>query len=168
MEEEVNQRVATMIVSTSKMSAGVLARAMQRFLANEHQALNRHAIERQAAKAQEHGKMKFRELMAQNVGTESMEINNDNIRSFDKVARKYNIDYALKKDATQDPPKYFIFFKSRDRDSMTLAFKEFIKKNEQEKEKKPMKQKLKEYEEMRKKLNKQRSKEKHKHKERSL
>ncbi len=36
MEEEVNQRVATMIVSTSKMSAGVLARAMQRFLANEH------------------------------------------------------------------------------------------------------------------------------------
>ena len=60
MEEEVNQRVATMMVSTSKMSAGVLARAMQRFLANEHQALNRHAIERQNAKAQEHGKMKFK------------------------------------------------------------------------------------------------------------
>lgn len=35
MEEEVNQRVATMMVSTSKMSAGVLARAMQRFLAIE-------------------------------------------------------------------------------------------------------------------------------------
>ena len=168
MEEEVNQRVATMMVSTSKMSAGVLARAMQRFLANEHQALNRHAIERQNAKAQEHGKMKFKDLMAQNAGAESIEINNDNIRSFDKVARKYNIDYALKKDATQDPPKYFIFFKARDRDAMTQAFREFVKKNELEKEKKPMKQKLKEYEEMRKKLNKQRAKEKHKHKERSL
>ena len=46
--------------------------------------------------------------------------------------------------------------------------REFVKKNELEKEKKPMKQKLKEYEEMRKKLNKQRAKEKHKHKERSL
>lgn len=29
MEEEVNQRVATMMVSTSKMSAGVLARFLQ-------------------------------------------------------------------------------------------------------------------------------------------
>ncbi len=168
MEEEVNQRVATMIVSTSKMSAGVLARAMQRFLANEHQAINRHAMEKQAAKAQEHGKMKFKDLMAQNVGTEDLPIKEYNIRSFDKVAKKYNIDYAIKKDSSEDIPKYFIFFKSRDRASMTLAFKEFIKKNDEERLKKPMKQKLREYEEMRKKLNIQRSKEKHRHQERSL
>ena len=168
MEEEVNQRVATMIVSTSKMSAGVLARAMQKFLANEHQAINRHAMEKQAAKAQEHGKMKFKDLMAQNVGTENLPIKEYNIRTFDKVAKKYNIDYAIKKDSSEDIPKYFIFFKSRDRASMTLAFKEFIKKNDEERLKKPMKQKLREYEEMRKKLNKQRSKEKHRHQERSL
>ncbi len=168
MEEEVNQRVATMIVSTSKMSAGVLARAMQRFLANEHQAINRHAMEKQAAKAQEHGKMKFKDLMAQNVGTEDLPIKEYNIRTFDKVAKKYNIDYAIKKDSSEDIPKYFIFFKSRDRASMTLAFKEFIKKNDEERLKKPMKQKLREYEEMRKKLNIQRSKEKHRHQKRSL
>ncbi len=66
MEEEVNQRVATMIVSTSKMSAGVLARAMQRFLANEHQAINRHAMEKQAAKAQEHGKQIMNALTCSN------------------------------------------------------------------------------------------------------
>ena len=168
MEEEVNQRVATMMVSTSKMSAGVLARAMQRFLANEHAALNRHAIERQNAKAQEHGKMKFKDLMAQNTGTEDLPIKEYNIRAFDKVAKRYNIDYAIKKDATENPPRYFIFFKSRDRASMTLAFKEFIKKNEEERLKKPMKQKLREYEELRKTINKQRSKEKNRHKERTL
>lgn len=168
MEEEVNQRVATMIVSTSKMSVGVLARAMQRFLANEHQALNQHALERQNAKAQEHGKMKFKDLMAQNAGAESMDIKTSNLRTFDKVARKYNIDYAIKKDATVDPPRYFIFFKPRDREAMLLAFKEFMEKNDQKQKKKSMKQKLREYEELRKKINKQRSKEKHKHQERSL
>lgn len=51
---------------------------------------------------------------------------------------------------------------------MTLAFKEFMKKNEEERLKKPMKQKLREYEELRKAINKKRSKEKHRHKERSL
>ena len=168
MEEEVNQRVVSMMVTTSHMSAGVLARAMQRFLANEHQALTRHAIERQNAKSREHGKMKLRDLMAQNAGAESIEINDDNIKSFDRVARKYNIDYALKKDGTVDPPKYFIFFKARDRDTMTLAFKEFVKLNDRKKEKESMKNKVKEYEELRKSINKQRSKEKHKHKERSL
>ena len=168
MEEEVNQRVATMIVSTSKMSAGVLARAMQKFLANEHQAINRHAIERQNEKAQEHGKIKFKDLMAQNTGTEDLPIKKYNIHTFDKVAKKYNIDYAIKKDSSGDIPKYFIFFKSRDRASMTLAFKEFMKKNEEERLKKPMKQKIREYEELRKAVNKKRSKEKHRHKERSL
>lgn len=153
----VNQRVATMIVSTSKMSAGVLARAMQKFLANEHQAINRHAIERQNGKAQEHGKIKFKDLMAQNTGTEDLPIKKYNIHTFDKVAKKYNIDYAIKKDSSGDIPKYFIFFKSRDRASMTLAFKEFMKKNEEERLKKPMKQKLREYEELRKAVNKKRS-----------
>ena len=168
MEEEVNQRVVTLGVNTSKMRAGILARTMKNFLAREHQAFQQHAAERQNEKANEHGKIKFKDLMAQNAGAESIEIDNDNIKSFDKVARKYNIDYALKKDKTEDPPKYYIFFKARDRETMTMAFKEFVKNNERDKEKHPMKQKLKEYEEMRKKLNKQRSKEKHKHQERSL
>ena len=168
MEEEVNQRVVTMIVSTSKMSASVLASAMHKFLSNEYQALNRRAAERQNTKAQEHGKMKFRDLMAQDAGTEDFTIKKYNIRTFDKVAKKYNIDYAIKKDSTENPPKYFIFFKSRDRASMKLAFNEFMDKNDKNKLKKPMKQKLREYQEMKETFNKRRSKEKHKHQERSL
>ena len=39
------------------------------------------------------------------------------------MARKYRIDYAVKKDKSVDPPKYFVFFKSRDQDAMTMAFK---------------------------------------------
>ena len=53
MEEEVNQRVVSLSVNTSKMTAGVLVNTMKNFLVREHQALNQHAAERQAERALE-------------------------------------------------------------------------------------------------------------------
>ena len=41
------------------------------------------------------------------------------------VAKKYDIDYALKKDPTTDPPHYYVFFKAKDKDQLQPAFKEF-------------------------------------------
>ena len=48
-----------------------------------------------------------------------------NIRSFEKYARKYDIDYCLKKDRSAEPPKYYVFFKAKEVDSITAAFKEY-------------------------------------------
>ena len=42
------------------------------------------------------------------------------------VARKYNVDFAVKKDKTTEPPKYLVFFKGRDADAVAQAFKEFV------------------------------------------
>ena len=52
------------------------------------------------------------------------------------MAKKYNIDFALKKDRSIDPPRYMVFFKARDVDVMNAAFKEYSKK-ELDKSKKP-------------------------------
>ena len=41
------------------------------------------------------------------------------------MAKKYDIDYALKKDPTTDPPHYYVFFKAKDKDQLQPAFKEF-------------------------------------------
>ena len=49
----------------------------------------------------------------------------ENIKDFDRVARKYGIDYSLKKDVGADPPKYLVFFKAKDVDVMTAAFREY-------------------------------------------
>ena len=38
--------------------------------------------------------------------------------------------YAIKKDKTTVPPRYLVFFKGRDADVLTQAFKEFVKVNE--------------------------------------
>lgn len=170
MEEEVNQRVVTLSVNTGRMTASVLARTLSNFLAREHQAMNRRAMEKKETKEHEshHGKMTVQELMDQNAGAESVEIEKDNIKTFDRVARKYNVDYALYKNSTENPPKYLIFFKARDRDMMTMAFKEFVNENNKKMQKKNMKQKLKEYKDLSKELNKKRAKDKHRSRERSL
>ena len=44
------------------------------------------------------------------------------------VARKYGVDFALKKDTSGDIPKYLVFFKARDADALTAAFKEYTAK----------------------------------------
>ena len=35
------------------------------------------------------------------------------------------MDYALKKDKSAEPPRYYVFFKARDVETMKAAFKEY-------------------------------------------
>ena len=75
-----------------------------------------------------HGKQTLKQLMKQNAGVSNIEITKDNIKAFESTAKKYGIDFALKKDATESPPRYLVFFKARDADALTAAFKEFSAK----------------------------------------
>lgn len=57
-----------------------------------------------------------------------MESNDPDIKAFDRIARKYGVDYAVKKIKTPDKPKYVIFFKARDADALKQAFTEYVDK----------------------------------------
>lgn len=39
----------------------------------------------------------------------NIEVTDKNIKSFEKVARKYGVDFAIKKDKSVTPPKYLVF-----------------------------------------------------------
>ena len=58
-------------------------------------------------------------------GLTDIEITEQNIKAFSAVAKKYDIDYALKKDSHTEPPHYYVFFKAKDKDQLQPAFKEF-------------------------------------------
>lgn len=133
MQDEVNAKTIALSVNMAKtgmhMTADVLKAAMRKHL----QSRERKKSSRAMQKAQEknrpvHGKQTVAELMKQNQGLTNIEITDDNIRSFEKIANKYNIDFALKKDVTAELPKYIVFFKARDVDVMTQAFKEYSAK----------------------------------------
>lgn len=75
--------------------------------------------------SQKTGKVTVKQLAKQNGGMTNIEITNKNIRSFERYARKYGINYALKKDKSKDPPVYMVFFKGRDQDALNAAFRDF-------------------------------------------
>ena len=62
--------------------------------------------------------------MAHSASTNSLELSGDT-KLFDRVARKWNVDYAFYKTG---PDKYLLFFKSNQADAMTACFAEYSKK----------------------------------------
>lgn len=125
MQEEIENRAVTLIVSGSKLTGRVLKAAFQKYLARQ-KALKQKLEAAKDVKPQ--GKQTVKELVGQNAGVANIEITDKNIRSFDRVARKYGVDYAVKKDRSTSPPKYLVFFKARDADALTAAFTEYSKK----------------------------------------
>jgi hypothetical protein len=117
MQEEVEHKSVVLTTNAVKITGRVLARLMQ-------DALRKWEKERNKPKA---GKQSVKDL-AKEGSLSTVEVTNKNIKEFDPVARKYNISYSLSKDSTANPPRWTIFFKSKDTDAMTSAFKEFTAK----------------------------------------
>jgi hypothetical protein len=122
MQEEVTQKTVTFCIRTTKMTADVLRKAVNAYLRHQNQKrAQKHAQKNQPKQ----GKITVKELAKQNAGMTNIEITPKNIKSFERYARKYAINYALKKDKSKDPPVYLVFFKGRDQDAILAAFREF-------------------------------------------
>ena len=131
MQEEVESRTVTLAISTTRMTANVLKSAISKYLAYRKEKKVEKA---RAGPVKPCGKQTVKQLVGQNEGVANIEITDRNIRDFDRVARKYGVDYALKKDKSGEIPKYLVFFKTRDGDALTAAFKEYTAKTERKKE----------------------------------
>lgn len=117
MQEELEHKTVTLTTNATKMTARALLKMIQMYLA--------HQKNKKAHPEIPQGKQTVKELAGQNQGMTSMEITDKNIKCFEKYARKYGVDFALQKDATQVPPKFLVFFKGRDQDAILAAFKDF-------------------------------------------
>ena len=158
MQEEVTQKTIALVFKSSRLTADVLKKAMKMYLER-----------RKAGQQATHGKMSVKKLVGQGMGASSIEVTDNNIKSFERVARKYNVDFAVKKDNTVEPPKYMVFFKGKDADVITQAFKEFVYGNEKRKAKPSLREKLKCcMEVVQQAKNRERSRMKKKEKEQSL
>ena len=95
-------------------------------------AIAKYLAHRGAVKAQKdvipHGKQTVKQLVGQNQGVSNVELTDPSIRAFERIARKYGVDYAIKRDRANDPPRFLIFFKSRDTDALTAAMQEYAGK----------------------------------------
>ena len=131
MQEEIENRTVTLAIRSTKLTADVLKKAISKYMAYRKDKSRSKA----ALSVKPSGKQTIKELVGQKQGVSNIEITDKNIKGFDRVARKYGVDYAVIKDNSGDIPKYLIFFKARDADALTAAFTEYSRKTEKNKEK---------------------------------
>ena len=122
MQEEIEQKVVVEIKGCARLTGAELRRALAQLLI---QLKNQKARSARQGKGP-HGKMTVRQLAAQDRGMQSIEVTDKNIGSFNRVARKYGIDFAPFK--VKGEEKYLVFFKAPDTDAMTAAFTEYTQK----------------------------------------
>ena len=112
MQEEIEQKSFNIMISTTKLSARTVLRAVKA------------ALRLYQSKASQ-GKQSVRTLLRQNRGVSSVEISKTGIRGLERYAKKYGIDYAIRKDSSEVPPRYLVFFKAPDAEAFNSAFKEY-------------------------------------------
>ena len=136
MQEEIESRILTLIVSSSKFIDRTLKETVGKYLAHcKAVKLNK----ARDGPIRHKGKQTVKQLVEQGQGVSNIELQDKSSKEFERIARKYGVDYAVKQEKGAEPPKFLIFFKARDADALTAAFKEYtqVKIRKQERRERP-------------------------------
>ena len=87
-------------------------------------AAGRQIAKRHKKAQRPYGRQSVKKLMGHGAATNSIELSGDT-KAFDRVARKWNVDYAFYKTG---PDKYLLFFKAGQADAITACFSEYSRK----------------------------------------
>ena len=118
MQEDIENRTVTLMVNSSKFTGRTMLSAIRKFLAH----MKNSSPPAQKQEVIPHGKQTVKQLIQKDQGVTSVELNDPHIRDFERVARKYGVDFAVKK-VKGDDPKFYVFFKAKDADALTAALK---------------------------------------------
>ena len=133
IDEDVSRRTIALSMRTGKLTARVLAYALR--------AAGRKIQKERRAHQTPHGRQSVKKLMAHGAATNSIELTGAP-KEFDRVARKWNVDYAFYKTG---PDKYLLFFKSGQADAVTACFSEYSRRvlNKAKSDRVPIREQLK-------------------------
>ena len=126
MQEELEKKTVALVFNAGKFTVEELSNAM-------HKALDK-GISHMPRKKEPRGEMTLKELIGKGNKAEKIEISKDSLKSFQKTANKYDVDYAVHKVPEETGFKYFVFFQAKDYVAIDSAFKEYIYKNEKKRE----------------------------------
>ena len=133
MQEEIEQKSAALMINGTKFSLRTLKTAAIKLLA--------HRQNPSTSGVKHHGRQTVRQLVGQNQGVSNVELSGEDIKAFERVARKYGVDYAVKK-VKGDAPRFLIFFKARDADALNAALSEYTGQKMRGKEHSKLREKL--------------------------
>ena len=142
VNEEVSSKTCNLAVRTTKLTLHVIINALK------EQA--RKAEQRKLHKTDEppHGKQSIKELIGQGQGVTSVDVSKTELKGFQKIAKKYGVDFAVVKDKNNEPPIYTVFFKAKDQDAINNVIREYTNKRMKQKSKPSVLEKLKKFKDM--------------------
>ena len=124
MQEEVTQKTIAFSIKSAKLTIQVLQAAARKFLETQNKGKTK----------LHHGQQSLKQLKKHGAALSNIEITDANIGLFKPCAKKYDIDFTLRKDRTTHPPRYIVIFKSKQAENLEQAFKEFTAKKLQQQE----------------------------------
>ena len=139
MQEEVNEKTISLCIKGGKITAQILKAALIKLLAEMD---TKKQQEKGKGQCKRTGKQSIKSLQKSGAQITNIVVTDNNIKSFDRVARKYGIDYSLKKVEQEGKTEYLVFFKAKDVDVMTAAFKEYTSETLKKQKRESVRQKL--------------------------
>ena len=139
MQEEVNEKTISLCIKGGKITAQILKAALIKLLAEMDKKKQK---EKGKGQCKRTGKQSIKSLQKSGAQITNIVVTDNNIKSFDRVARKYGIDYSLKKVEQEGKTEYLVFFKAKDVDVMTAAFKEYTSETLKKQKRESVRQKL--------------------------
>lgn len=124
MQEEVENRTLTLTVNATKFTGRVLKVAISKYLAyckNKDLQNSRDSPD----DVKPYGRISMDDLKKQFGDIKEIDLQDKGLRSFDRVAREYKVQYAVYKTAKG---QYQIFFKAPNEASMNAAFQKYSRK----------------------------------------
>lgn len=113
MQEEVENRTVNLAISTTKLTGRTIIAGIRKYLQHREKVKMKKARDPAV-----HGKQSVKQLLGQNQGATNVEIDKESIRDFEKLAKKYGVDFAVRKDKFVDPPRFLVFVRSKDADAL--------------------------------------------------
>ena len=77
-----------------------------------------------------------------------MDVSKTELKGFQKIAKKYGVDFAVVKDKNNEPPIYTVFFKAKDQDAINNVLREYTNKKMKQKSMPSVLEKRKEFKDM--------------------
>ncbi len=140
MQEEVNEKTISLCIKGGKITAKILKAALIKLLAEMDKKKKQQ--EKGKGQCKRTGRQSIKSLQRSGAQITNIVVTDNNIKSFDRVARKYGIDYSLKKVEQEGKTEYLVFFKAKDVDVMTAAFKEYTSETLKKQKRESVRQKL--------------------------
>ena len=143
MQEDIEQRTLTLIISGTKHTGRLLKAAISKYLA--HRKEKKLQKGRDSPEVQSYGKVSMDELQKRYGDMREVDVQDKSLRSFDRYARQYRVTYSVR---TNGKGQYQVFFKAPNEANMQTAFEKYAGKKLQKAQRPSVLAKLAKFKEM--------------------